>query len=60
MHAFLLSDLTLHAYEQQVGCQLPPVSLGLLFVDPVPVKTKKVKNNFVPYCVIQGLLQIHP
>lgn len=49
-------SLTLHAYEQQVGCQLPPVSLGLLLVDPVPVKTEEVKNNLFPYCVIQGLL----
>lgn len=52
--------LTLHAYEQQVGCQLSPVSLGLLLVDPVPVETKEVNNNLLPHCVIQGLLQIYP
>lgn len=59
LHSLLyVRYLTLHAYEQQVGCQLSPVSLGLLFVDPVPVETKEVKNNLLPYCVIQGLLQI--
>lgn len=52
--------LTLHANEQQVGCQLPPAPLGLLLVDPVPVETKEVNNNLLPYCVIQGLLQIYP
>lgn len=56
----LSSDHTLHANEQKVGCQLSPVSLGLLFVDPVPVKTEEVKDNLLPYCVIQGLLQIYP
>lgn len=50
--------LTLHADEQQVGCQLSPVSLGLLLVDPVPVETKEVENNLLPNCVVQGLLQI--
>lgn len=54
-----LEFLTLHAYEQQVRCQLSPVSLGLLLVDPVPVETKEVNNNLLPYCVIQGLLQIY-
>ena len=52
--------LTLHADEQQVGCQLSPASLGLLLVDPVPVETEEVNNNLFPHCVIQGLLQIDP
>lgn len=53
-------SLTLHAYEQQVGCQLSPVPLGLLLVDPVPVETEEIENNLLPYCVVQGLLQIYP
>lgn len=53
-------SLTLHANEQQVGCQLSPVPLGLLFVDPVPVKTEKVDDNLFTHRVIQGLLQIYP
>lgn len=57
---YIVLDFTLHAYEQEVGCQLPPVSLGLLLVDPVPVEPKKVENDFVPNCVVQGLLQIYP
>lgn len=51
-----LQELTLHAYKQQVGCQLAPVPLGLLFVDPVPVETKKVNDYLFSYCVIQSLL----
>lgn len=52
--------IALHAYEQEVGCQLSPASLGLLLVDPVPVKTKKVNNDLLSYCVVQRLLQIYP
>lgn len=44
--------LTLHANKQQVGRQCSPVSLGLLFVDPVPIETKKIDNNLLSYCVI--------
>ena len=52
--------LTFHAYEQQIGGQLPPATLSLLLINPVPVKTQEVHDNLPAHSVIERLLQIQP
>lgn len=52
--------LTFHANEQQIGGQLPPATLSLLLINPVPVKTQEVHDNLPAHGVIECLLQIQP
>lgn len=60
--AMLLSErfLTFHANKQQVRGQLPPATLSLLLINPVPVKTQEVHDNLPAHSVIECLLQIQP
>lgn len=62
LRAMLLSErfLTFHADEQQIGRQLPPATLSLLLINPVPVKTQEVHDNLPAHSVIECLLQIQP
>ncbi len=52
-------NCTFHAYEQQIWGQRSPGSFNLLFVNPVPIESKKIHHYFSAYCIIESLLQVH-